>query len=477
MADLDCLEISLNATQLRTAPATELESRTDDERKSILNYNLLPHALRLQKTKTPPSAPTKSLNNHSGIDYFSDHQEATPPSSADSENDPNFNGGENTRWGYRSPKKFALNHGFDQRVDDYYDLITPDSDDYRSCSPRPWSSSDITSIHPHPPNTPAFSLREEFEQENLSLSVEDFMTMSDADFAEELYEQESTNSSSTYIIEKALQSAENLEIQQMRPLLGSPTERNRTPSKIPLPKSAKDSLPPLPKLPPQARSPSSANISATSIVPDDPLTEAAFVCKNIAKRLGYDLLYAIELAAKRPMKYPTDEVFEPGNLEMKTLAAHGMGEALDFDARQHIKALRSRGCITWEDNVLGGSAFDHGRLVSIHHFGGGLSKHRTDGIVVGAFRRSGSGVLQEVGENVDLRSFEEAVKVLKPILLKSRNRSPQMTPFPSRETSRYLANEAQEVGNTSFESWKSKKPYPKPPVAPHINRFGYNKAR
>jgi hypothetical protein len=459
----------------------------DEGTRSVLNFSLLPSALCLQKSKTPPSAITASFTEHFGLDYFSSRQEHTPPSSANSENDTIFMGGENSHKGFRSPnKKFAVNTGFDHAADSY-DLVTPNSDDYRSCSPRPWSSSDITSLHPHPPNTPAFSLKEEFEQANFELSVEDFMTLGDEDCAEEQFYQESSNTPVTNNLENELRSAEQgeakasqiMEIHQMRPLLGSPTQRYRTPSRIPIPKNGKDSFPPPPKLPPQARSPSATNLLVISRSSDDPMAEekrAAFVCRDIAKNLGYHLVYAVELAATRPIMND-DDLYDRGNLRMKILAIYGADQYLELDPSLHINALRSRGSYTWDPRVRKEGDYDYGRLFHIHAEGG-PHRLRTNGIIVGAFRRpEGNGALQEVSETVALKRFEEAVQHLKPILLKSKSRIPQRANTDPQESPRYPANEAREVGNPFSDSFTSNKLYTKAPKAPYFNRFGYNKAR
>lgn len=478
MADLDHIASGLQATY-----AMQQESRIDDEARSVLNYSLLPSALRVPELKTPPSATSGSFTDFPSQGYFSSYQETTPPSSANSENNTALIDSQHDPLGLRRlNKKLTVDPDFDHVVSPY-DIVTPDSDDYRSCSPRPWSSSDITSLHPHPPNTPAFSLQEEFEEANFDISVEDFMALHDDDCAEEVYP-EPRNPSITNNLQSELSPAEQpedlqiMDVDPLRPLLGYSPKDVKIQSRIPVPKSVYlplPGLPPLPKLPPQARSPST-NSPFTSRCSGDSMAEenrVAFVCQNIAQSLGYNLLYAVELAPTKPMM-TDEELFKPGGLRMQIIAAHGMHEPLDLDPKQHIKALRSRGCVTWEDSVFTESAYDHGRLVTIHAADGGPHRLRKSGIIVGAFGRQDSNdVLQEVGETAHLRRFEEEVQSLKPLLLKSKNRIPQGAKNESQKSPRYPANEAKEIG----DSFQSQNLDAKAPSAPRFTRFGYNKAR
>lgn len=458
--DLNSLLTSVPLFQHESTITQDYVSRitathAQDNAHNDVDHRLLPPALRFPKMKTPPAVSHGRFVGHPNLDCFTTFPESTPPSSIKSSE-------ENLTMKYYNHSQAENNnaelsvHTHSQNVGSSFNLVTSDSVDYRAYSPRPWSSSDITSLHLHPPNTPAVSLREEFEKSNYAFTVDDFNALGDDDCAEDRVDQGSINTTITSTEYEGSDSpgwigALSRADHEIRPVLVSPTQRSRlrrVRSRIPVTKKGKVNLPPLPMLAPQSNSPLATTKSFTS---DGSMTEAAFAFAHAAKSLGYDLMYAAELAA--PEALMTDEeLFKPGVLKKRVLAAYGMGELLELDSKIHIQALRARHPFQYDnENPLVGD-YREGLIKCVWHEGASR-RFCTNGIVIGAFRWRKSDVVPSGrSETVQGDTFDDTVESLKPFLLKSRSVLPQRANTEPLILQSYPANEATEVGSSSFNS-------------------------
>lgn len=170
----------LDRDSLINAPyqAQSMQSVVDS---SDLESDLVPSALTYQKGKTPKEIQSRLFINRTSQEALLQRSEQTPPSSAESSS------------GYfESP-----NNSKDQRKNisdqlgmtasqSFQESLASDPTGYRVSSPRPFSSSDLTSLHPHPPNTPVHSLREAdpSTQPKFDLDWNDFKDLTDEDCAE-----------------------------------------------------------------------------------------------------------------------------------------------------------------------------------------------------------------------------------------------------------------------------------------------------
>jgi hypothetical protein len=178
--------------------------------------------------------------------------------------------------------------------------------------------------------------------------------------------------------------------------------------------------------------------------------EAALICSRTARRLGYDLIYAVEL---NPALDAIDEtkILEPGTLPISILAAYGMNEPFRPDPQAHIDALRSKGFYYWqappnENNTTGG--YHSGCLIAIPTQGG-VQHLRTSGIVIGAFRKATprKGVTFETTEP-ELQALLDAGNEVKNLFWATPDNSPRQAHYGSHAglmTEAYPAHEAVRV--------------------------------
>jgi hypothetical protein len=445
MADLTLQAEWLADPELRSTPALQRDSTVNgdyrpgefslpiqDPDASDLESDLMPPALRYHKVKTPPRKHTRVFVRRDNRDLFSNPTAHTPPSSGESD-DGKFRG---SRRGFGSNhKKLSVNSGLNYDSS-FHDLITPDSQNFEIPPARPFSSSDITSLNIHPPNTPAQSLvdGEEPTPPNFDLTIENFMSLSDNDCAEEPRQEKS--------IECAVQSSPLLD-------LSSPAIEAQRSEKM-----AKQSAFPVPALSTRHTMASiSTSISSHSRDVQDTMAEAAFACAFSAQNLGYDLIYAVEIKPTR--QFMTDaELHTPGGLQKRILVAYGLERPLELSSDVHIRVVRSRGYETWENHrsTYEQDEYRTGYLIPICTEGG-PRRLRSSGIIFGAFRKAKHDIGGIPSPAADMERLLDAAQVLKEILLK-----PTIRPKPKRSNTEpsaprpYPANEAVEVGKFSLDA-------------------------
>lgn len=303
--------------------------------------------------------------------------------------------------------------------------------EFAPSSPRPFSSSDVSSIHKHPTNTPVHS-QAGFPR----VSELDFTLQLLRSLGAEYPEDAPDNDSQTFMSNNKTTAV-------------SPHNTN---SRSPTPDSSLSSHLPALRDVFTAHGLDDASIMSSSrpASREDARAEAALICSRTARRLGYDLIYAVEL---NPALDAIDEtkILEPGMLPISILAAYGMNEPFRPDPQVHIDALRSKGFYYWQappnaNNATGG--YHSGCLIAIPTQGG-VQHLRTSGIVIGAFRKAtpGKGVTFETTEP-ELQALMDAGHEVKSLFWATPDDSPRQARYESHAgfmTEAYPAREAVRV--------------------------------
>ncbi|PVH87474.1 hypothetical protein DL98DRAFT_249637 [Cadophora sp. DSE1049] len=148
---------------------------------SLINGPYQAQSIKSVVAKTPKAIQSRLFLNRTSQEALLQHLEQTPPSSAESSS------------GYfETPTSLKNQH---ESVSDQFGMSASQSfqeslasypTGFRVSSPRPFSSSDLTSLHPHPPNTPVHSVREAdlSTQPKFDLDWNDFKDLTDEDCAE-----------------------------------------------------------------------------------------------------------------------------------------------------------------------------------------------------------------------------------------------------------------------------------------------------
>lgn len=401
--------------------------------------DMFPPPLRYHKE--PASQPRLSLfrNSQSG-DIPSGTSYRTPPSSSRSYLGDSM---DHPRGFRKNHKQLSVNSTLNY-ISSSHELITPDSRDFEIPSPRPFSASDLTSLDPHPPNTPIQSLinGELPKPPQLDLTVENFMSLTDLDCAEE--SPDSTPSQSSSLLNYA---SPNTEFTSSPTAISSPISPHLTVSSISTTTSSRS-----------GRSAIRASKSSDRIAPD-PMAEAAFSCAFSAQSLGYDLIYAVEIHPAG--SFMTDEqLLAPGGLRKRILCAYGLDQPLELSSEVHLRVLRCRGYELWVNSAgyqHEDGEYQSGCLIPIKT-DGRPRKTRNSGIVFGAFRKLKpieSGTVHSASSDVE--RLLDAANVLKDILLKFNVRKPRKANTEPSSPNRYPANEATEVGKFSLDAQLDRK--------------------
>jgi hypothetical protein len=414
LKDISQQALWLSDSELHSPQSTPLLDRDSDYRPSKgkppafnIDHTLVPPGLRYHKVKTPPTNTSRVfLTRQLSPSVLS---EQTPPSSSEGSEDDTFPG--RPRGFGKNHKQLSVNSDL-SHVTSHGDLITPDSEGFRVPTPRPFSASDLTSLNPHPPNTPVMLSQDYSFDINADLTVENFMSLSDNDCAEE----------ESPLID-----------------LATPEERsNKSKTRVKTPKR-------------MTVSSISTMMIGQSRVSKDPMVEAALFCSRTAQNLGYDLMYVVEIQPARPSM--TDlELSAPGGVQKKILVAYGLKKPMDLSTDMHLRVLRCRGYQAYENpqNTYESGEFRTGCLIPLQTESVPVRK-RSSGLVFGAFRRPNPA---EVGGPVrqtstqEIKELLDAAMDLKEIILKQSNgrRSPKKSNSEPSSPKRYLANEAREIG-------------------------------
>jgi hypothetical protein len=403
------------------------------QRDSVINGEY--HAVTTMSPKPDKSDnharfPMNSTRNYTpkfhGAQQSRGYIEQTPPSTASDD------GHQNSRSGayfcnYENPSVDSGVNVFPS----LQDMITPDSGRFESPSPRPFSSSDITSLNIQPTNTPRNSLIGPIELQTSNVTIEAFLALSDEDCTERLdvdqAESDTTDMpSSPPLVNFPSSHARNL----------SSGEANNQKSLILRPQ-----LQHMMAIPsPDALSERSHASSGTSVQ-----AEVAYACHSLSKSLGYDMIYVAEVIPKQP-GMSDKELVAPGGIEKRILAAHGVDRPLDLSSPVHLDVLRTRGGFDYALNSKEyDDDYDIGYLIPLHTELGPL-RLRSSGLVVGAYKKRGRDD-DSVSRKEEADKLRRGAEKLKHVFLKATRLQLQRSPSPNP----YPANEAVEVGG-SFTS-------------------------
>ena len=405
--------------------STSRPSKINLPQRVDIDPSLVPSGLQYQKVKTPPAnTPHPFLSRQLSPDGVS---EQTPPSSSEGCENGTFPG--SPRGFGKNTMQLSVNPDLSY-VSSYGDLITPDSDGFRVPTPRPFSASDITSLNPHPPNTPVLYSQEASLLAGLDLTVENFMSLSDNDCAEQDLIDLSTPTDTSEISK----------IKQRRGLAPQASSSRLTMSSI------------------------STMMTSQSRESSDSLAEAAFSCSSTAQSLGYDLIYVVDIKPTRPFT-SDDELFGPGGVQKRMIVAYGLNRPMELSGEMHVKVLRSRGYQAWENHkaTYDNGEYQSGILVPIQTENGPYRK-RSSGLVFGAFRQPKlvdvDGFVPPTSE--EIQKLLDSAAVLKDILVKKQSPSPRRSPKRSKtgSTSPHgrFANEAFEVQKHILDETPEKYP-------------------
>lgn len=359
--------------------------------------NVSPPRLRYHKVISPT---TRDSQIYMSADEFAAGLEPTPPSSSGS-------------WANHFqdlPCRFGKNHKQlsvgpnGNSTNGFYDIVPPDSGAFIELSPRPFSSSDLTSLNNHPPNTPNASLWNGCEQAipKFELTVEDFLSLTDLDCAE-------------------------------------PTEADRSATGAHQPWSSEGDVDSSTKSPISSTrhgsistdGSSHSSLTRSSREVRKSLAEAAFSCSFTAQSLGYDLVYAAEVKPNSP--YLTDEeLSHPGMTEVKILVAYGLNKKTQLNADLHLQALRSQGYHTIGHNpghIYQDDEFERGYLIPLTEDEGPREKCRS-GVVFCAYRRPRTQEFSPPHQSVEVKKLIGAGKALHRILKRAAERQGPNRPLP-----------------------------------------------
>jgi hypothetical protein len=397
MKELNFLADTLTDPDLRTTPLLERDSIINGVYKprnlrspprlystEDVEPNLMPSALQCQM-KSPVTNSRPFINSQNN---FGPHSDPTPPSSSESHNNSFFN----------KPQSFGKN--YEQLCEDpvLNGQATSGSGNRRVSTPRPFSSSDLTSIHPHPPNTPDRSLMEEdlSQQTLFDLTVEGFFHLSDDDCAEQSrFEQPKQQ---VDYIDRVI-SAHQTQTPRSIPADGTERGSHKRPvanakarsaelnnpfvgqsmgemdSNHPSSSTALARIPPPPmKTPPSMASPS-ANEIPQKKNKDRDMGQA---CSDFANLYDYDLIYCVVLK---------EDLHVETGLRMRPLLAygqHGTKALPELTPEIHLRALRSKDCVEWHNMQCEYKAGDYaiGYMLPVHP----EDVESGTGVVLGAFR-------------------------------------------------------------------------------------------
>ncbi|KAK6583953.1 hypothetical protein PZA11_003683 [Diplocarpon coronariae] len=368
------------------------------------------------------------------IRFFAGPSEQTPPSSAES----------NLHFYANSPESCKEDGPFKATSSISKQLFTHGSylSGLRGFSPRPFSSSDITSLHPHPPNTPARSFIEDLSTKpQFDLTAEDFMIGGDSSAESYRQAMPTTNpfydgytgginrsenarvlehNSSTALQQRELAAnivnSRDKGVGHMSSEIGPAAQISITQQ---LGFKGKN----------QHGSPSRmGGHSAFSSAPPAPFLdmiegfsdEAAFMCEVNAQNLGYDMVYAVTISPARP-GMSDQEMLAPDGLRTEILVAHGLNQPLVLSPACLLRVLQSKRAEHWTDPAAKREAGEYysGRLIPIASDG-------YSGIIMGAFRFPDN-ISQDgdVGSPSEMEKIWKFCEVLGAVLFRKSRKCPE----------------------------------------------------
>lgn len=450
---------------------------------------LVPPALRYNRSASPVAeADLYRGNEAQQPSYLSNH---TPPPSREKEKGTfKVNDGSRALAEYDTsgPNPDSSFHGM---------AMMPTLEDIRTYTPRPFSGSDLTSIHPGPHTTPDCSLLDDdfSHKPNFDLSrfpsvpefkdydeLQDFSISSDIQqsvalmnsygSSSEIFNSTAGFHSSNNAYEDFAHGASeysgttfSLSNSPRRPeggrtsggglpkgnALNSPSHPTKS-----WPRAVPASKPPGSKL---AHHDSGLPVQHNEASPktngrvsplwesSDGARQAALACSTFAQQMGYDLIYVAQIKPAKP--FMSDEaLLQPGGMIKKILTAYGLRQPLDLSSATHLRILRCKGSEHWQNDAeqCGKQEYQYGCLVPISVDTTVARKERNSGLVMGVFRKLHLG--GRISTHLELEKLMDFSEQLRDILVKKPGRKPiqrSLTEPASPGTNAYPANEATEV--------------------------------
>jgi hypothetical protein len=490
MTDLTLQVTKLSDPDLRATPILQRNSlingiyRPQSTEVSLINLDainsfgsgLVPRALRYHRT-TPPISPTSGVFLENEVQPASHSLHPTPPPSRGKEKS-SLSGNEESR-AFTEQDTFSSDSSPDSSYHGLAKMLT--LQDLRISSPRPFSGSDLTSLHPLPPNTPDRSMSDGELSHQPSFDLDQFPSVpdfSDFDFSRDFSGKVSTTSDMQRgdVASKSHRpSADSLDTDSgfgasATATNGEHTHNVRTSSKgrsysngsgsimsespqerhpggritfdsSSLKQRASTCLSEQPTLssrtsiapPPRNHvrsqksrssvhrrdiSRTSGRRSSTSWESSDAAREAALACSSFVQKHGYDLLYVADVKPTRP-DLTDEELLKPGGMTKKILAAYGLTQPLDLSSATHLRILRGVGSEHWENNrdYYGEHDYQYGCLIPIHVDDALATEDINSGLVMGVFRKPRPSG-NEVRTQDELQQLTEFSELMKGILLR-----------------------------------------------------------
>jgi hypothetical protein len=463
MRNLDHEVERLSDPDLRSTPLLD--------RDSIINGDYMPY--HDSSLITPPLRLTSRFSGPQS------DQNLTPPSSAQSNHQIFFN---NQIGGYGKNHKDLMVDLTMSLSPAFQEMITPDSYQFTLQSSRPYSASDITSIHGQPPNTPSCSIisfppppshestcslvpKDLESHELLSITADDFHRLSDDDVAEDptfdpfVAAIPPTRVPATTTFNRSVAASP----------IGFPDLKADTATADTLAVNNSNASPlcdaPLPVL--EIRGPKSISTAWPSPPKSNPTgssgnfnrclnqsEEIAHKMKDWAHKLKYQRLYVVQLEAKDPKMRDEKKLYASGALRKRIIAAYGVHEVPSLDSKIHFDAIRCRGITTYEDMQ---SKFQRGLLLAIHTQGGPLNQ-RNGGLVLAGYRRGFTNKPASIITADDHVNFKQAADAIAAILLDENGQLTGITQhnIDAARSIKYLANEAMGLGRNTSSSYESR---------------------
>ena len=224
-------------------------------------------------------------------------------------------------------------------------------------------------------NTPHTSLIGLVEQQTSNTTIEQFLALSDEDCIERLDTDHGANATL-----HSPTSPPRINVSSLCSRNSTPREATNT---LSLGKAPQAQIVAATRRPAASsfRSQDSSNMSVQA--------DVAYACHALAKKLGFDMIYVTEIVPKQPGMSDRDLV-APGGIEKRILGAHGIMKPLDLSSPMHLEVLRTRAGLDYALNSKEyNDEYDIGYLIPLHTELGPL-KLRSSGLVVGAYRKSGT---------------------------------------------------------------------------------------
>ncbi|KAI6710253.1 hypothetical protein JHW43_007209 [Diplocarpon mali] len=395
---------------------------------------LVPSALSFHKSNVSQRPQSRLYHTAGTQEVHSGPSEQTPPSSAES----------NLHFYANSPESSKEDGRFKATSSISKQLFTHGSylSGLRGFSPRPFSSSDITSLHPHPPNTPARSFIEDLSTKpQFDLTAEDFMIGGDSSAESYRQAMPTTNpfydgytgginrSENARVLEHNSSTA--LQQRQLAANIVNSRDKGVGHMSSEIGPAAQISITQQLgfKGKNQHGSPSRmGGHSAFSSAPPAPFLdmiegfsdEAAFMCEVNAQNLGYDMVYAVTISPARP-GMSDQEMLAPDGLRTEILVAHGLNQPLVLSPACLLRVLQSKRAEHWTDPAAKREAGEYysGRLIPIASDG-------YSGIIMGAFRFPDN-ISQDgdVGSPSEMEKIWKFSEVLGAVLFRKSRKCPE----------------------------------------------------